>query len=228
MASMSLDGHMGATVAIDVCSGCQAFWFDKHESLQLSPGATLKLFKLIGERASAAKVRLSTVLRCPRCAARLLPTHDLQRSTPFQYWRCDREHGRFITFFDFLREKSFVRALSAQQLAELRQNVQMVNCSSCGAPIDLTAASVCAHCGAPVSMLDVNQAAQLVTELQRAAEPRPVDPALPLDLARARRDVEASFAALESSPEWWKGASSSGLVEAGLDALTRWLTKLGV
>ena len=77
-------------------------------------------------------------------------------------------------------------------------------------------------------MLDVNQAAQLVTELQRAAEPRPVDPALPLDLARARRDVEASFAALESSPEWWKGASSSGLVEAGLDALTRWLTKLGV
>ena len=228
MTAMTLDGHLGSTVAIDVCPGCQAFWFDQHESLQLSPASTLTLFKLVGERSSSAKSRLATVLRCPRCASRLLPTHDLQRNAPFQYWRCDKEHGRFITFLDFLREKNFIRPLSAQQIAALRQNVQIVNCSNCGAPIDLTAASVCAHCGSPVSMLDMKQAEQLVTQLQRAAEPRPIDPALPMELARAKREVEASFASLESGVDWWKDVSSFGLVEAGLSAVARWLKKSGV
>ena len=227
MTSMTLDGHVGTTVAIDVCPGCQVFWFDRHESLQLSPGSTLKLFTLIGERSAAGKSPLSKVLRCPRCAGRLLPTHDMQRNTPFQYWRCDKEHGRFITFFDFLREKNFIRTLSLQQIAELRQYVQIVNCSNCGAPIDLATGSACAHCGSPVSMLDMKQAEQLVNQLRRASEPRPIDPALPMELARAKREVEVSFASLESGTEWWSDVSSSGLVEAGLGAVARWLSKSG-
>jgi hypothetical protein len=50
-----------------------------------------------------------------------------------------------------------VRPLSARQIAELRASVQTVNCSNCGAPIDLTLASACAHCSTPLSMLDLNQ-----------------------------------------------------------------------
>ena len=228
MTAMTLDGHVGSSVAIDVCTGCRVFWFDQHESLQLAPGSTLKLFTLIGEHASSAKPQLATVLRCPRCASRLLPTHDLQRNTPFQYWRCDKEHGRLITFYDFLREKNFIHALSAQQIAELRQNVQTVNCSNCGAPIDLTTASACAHCGSPVSMLDMKQAEQMVAQLQQAAQPRPIDPTLPLELALAKRKVETLFVPFESSEDWWKDVSSSGLVEAGLSAVARWLKKSGV
>jgi len=224
MASMSLDGHSGTTIPIDFCSSCQAIWFDRHEDLQLSPASTLKLFKLIGERSASGKTPLAKVLRCPRCAARLLPTHDRQRNTPFQYWRCDHEHGRFITFFEFLREKSFIRQLSPQQLADLRQNVQTINCSNCGAPIDLSTASTCTHCGSPISMLDMKQAEEMVNQLKRAAEPRPIDPSLPLELARVRADVEALF---PSDTDYWKDASSSGLVQAGIGVVLKWLSRAG-
>ena len=54
--------------------------------------------------------------------------------------------------FDFLREKNFVRPLSADQLTALRQNVQSVNCSNCGAPIDLAKTSACGHCGSPLEV----------------------------------------------------------------------------
>ena len=125
--------------------------------------------------------------------------------------------------FDFLREKDFIRPLSPHQLAELRQNVQFVNRSNCGGSVDLAKGSFCAHCGTPLSMLDSKQAEAVVAQLKRASEPRPIDPSLPLELARARRDVEASFAA--SGEDWWKDAASSGLVEAGFGALMAWLRK---
>ena len=220
MEGQTLRGHTGTSVEIDICRGCHAFWFDPRESLQLSPGSTLRLFTLIGDLSSNAKTPLSSVLRCPRCQARLVLTNDLQRNTPFRYWRCDHGHGRFITFFDFLREKDFVRPLSARQIEELRQNVQFVNCSNCGAPVDVSKESACGHCATPLSMLDMKHAETVVAQLRHAAEPRPIDPALPLELARARRDVEASFG---SDAEWWKDAGSTGIVEAGFSALMGWL-----
>ena len=129
---------------------------------------------------------------------RLFPTHDRQRNTPFQYLRCPKDHGRLITFVEFLREKDFIRPLSAQQIDELRQSVQIVNCSNCGAPIDLATSSACGHCGSPLSMLDMKQAGALVAALREADRPdRPIDPTLPLRLERARREVEASFASFE-------------------------------
>jgi hypothetical protein len=30
-------GGRWAQITVDVCTGCQAFWFDEHKSLQLSP-----------------------------------------------------------------------------------------------------------------------------------------------------------------------------------------------
>src|SRR5262249_1887535 len=136
MTGMTLDARVSAPVAIDVCTPCQSFWFDKYESIQLSPASTLKLIKLIGEQSSERKATLRESLHCPRCAGLLKFTHDLQRNTKFAYWRCEA-HGRFIGFLDFLREKNFIRALSPQQVAELRRNIQAVNCSNCGASIDL-------------------------------------------------------------------------------------------
>jgi hypothetical protein len=228
MAALTLDAHLSAPVVIDLCTGCQAFWFDKYESLKLSPGSTLKLMKFIGEHSAPGKELLAGQLRCPRCSGPLRLTNDLQRNTRFSYWRCANEHGKFIRFFEFLREKNFIRSLSPQQLDELRQNIQTLNCSNCGAPIDLAAASACSHCGSPISMLDMKQPEQMLNQLKQAAEPRPIDPALPLELARAKRDVEASLAGVASGPEWWSDASSSGLVQAGLSALARWLTKSGI
>lgn len=226
MTTETLDGRLGRSVAIDLCTGCQLFWFDQGESLQLEPRSTLRLFRIIGEQAAARRGVTSEEPRCPRCGARLLTTHDKQRNTPFRYWRCDRRHGRLITFFDFLREKDFIRPLSPEQVEELRRNLQTVNCSNCGAAIDLAHASACGHCGSPLSMLDTQQAQRLVAQLQNADRAdKPVDPALPLQLERARREVETAFASFERQPGWFGDVSESGLVGAGLVALARWLSR---
>src|SRR5436190_23871799 len=180
MTSLTLDGRLRASVQIDLCTTCQVIWFDHLESVKLSPGATLDVFRVIGEDPQKSPARLPDRLACPRCQIRLLLTHDRQRNTPFRYWRCPRDHGRLTTFFDFLREKDFVRPLSPPQLAELRANVQMIHCSNCGAPIDLAGASACAHCGTPISMLDLKQIERMTAHLRRADEAsRPIDPARP-------------------------------------------------
>ena len=228
MTKMTLQVHQGAPVEIDLCTACQVFWFDKYESLKLSPGSTLQLIKLIGEHSTAGKPSLSTDLCCPRCGTQLLLTHDIQRNTRFNYWRCDGGHGKFISFFDFLREKNFIRPLSPHEIEELRQNVQAVNCSNCGAPINLMSASTCTHCGSPVSMLDMKQPQELLNQLKQAAEPRPIDPTLPLELAHAKREVDRWFGPQELDSDWWTDASTSGVVEAGLRAVARLLKKSGI
>jgi hypothetical protein len=75
-------------------------------------------------------------------------------------------------------------------------------------------------------MIDVKQAQTLITQLREAASPRPLDPALRLNLAKARREVEAAFAQFNTDRNWWADASSSGLVEAGIAAIGRWLRHL--
>jgi hypothetical protein len=226
MIERTLEGHLGTKVTIDLCEGCQSFWFDGRESLQLSPGATLQLFQVIGEQAARARQPTTQTLKCPRCDARMKIVNDLQRSTRFQYRQCPQRHGRFITFFDFLREKNFIRPLTRQQIDELRQHVQAINCSNCGAPVDLAKGSLCAHCGSALAMLDLKQAEALVAQLQQADRTgRDVDPALPMSLARAKRDVETSFAAFERDQSWFDDASSVGLVQAGLTAFNRWIKR---
>ena len=53
MTSQSFDSHLGTPIVIDLCRACQVFWFDSRESLRLAPGATLALFRLIGDCARA-------------------------------------------------------------------------------------------------------------------------------------------------------------------------------
>jgi len=178
MTGIPLEARLGMSLAIDLCAACKAIWFDRFEDLQMAPAATLKVFGIISEQSKAASAPLPTVLRCPRCRSRLLHTHDIQRTTPFQYWRCDAGHGRLMTFIDFLRQKDFVKPLSPLQLQELRQNVQTINCSNCGAAIDLGTDSVCKHCGSAVTMLDSQQMARTIAQLQAAAAGKqPEEPA---------------------------------------------------
>ena len=64
----------------------------------------------------------------------------------------------------------------------------------------------------------------MLEQLKQAAEPKPVDPALPLKLAMAKGQTEALFR--EHDDDWWEDARSSGdLVQAGLNAVARWLAR---
>lgn len=226
MEEHTFDGHGGRSVVIDLCYACQALWFDHRENLALTPASTLSLFRLIGEHTARATPIENQPARCPRCRGQLRLVNDLQRQTRFQYLRCPNQHGRFITFFEFLKEKSFVRALTPKQVADLRESVQFVNCSNCGAPVDLHKGTACGHCGSPLSMLDLSQAETLVQQLRNADRSgQPVDPALPLELARARRETEAAFASLAQDPVWMQDLTSAGIVAAGLHRLAGWLKR---
>jgi len=224
MEAQTLTGHNGRQVTIDLCFPCQSLWFDTHESLALTPASTLTLFRVIGEHTGRPSPTAAELARCPRCKGRLRLTTDMQRHTRFQYLRCPNNHGRLTTFLEFLKEKQFIRALTAPQIAELRANVQTLNCSNCGAPVDLAKASACGHCGSPLSMLDLTQAQALVEQLQKADRSgQPIDPALPLNLERARRQTEANFAGLVRDTSFLNDISANDLVSAGLQAFARWL-----
>lgn len=218
-----LGGRHGRSVTIDLCRRCQALWFDGHESLALTPAATLSLFRSIGQQVARPEPRPVDLEKCPRCRARLRITHDRQRTTTFEYRRCPNGHGRFITFYEFLREKDFIRPLTPTQIAELARALDAINCSNCGAPVSLAAGAGCAHCGSPLSMLDLRQAEALIAQLQQAdaRANQPVDPLLPLRLEQARRDVESVFAGQPRSVSL--DDVRSGLVGAGLKAPSRLL-----
>jgi hypothetical protein len=219
---MSLEGHQGKPVNIDLCMSCQAFWFDKYENLQIAPAGVLRLMKLIGERETPATKVFSTSMQCPRCADPLSPTRDMVREIYFNYWRCRNRHGHFIRFFEFLREKNFIRPLSPQQIEDLRHRVQTLNCSNCGAPIDLSKSSACGHCGSAISIVDMQQSQKLLEQLRKAAEPKPVDPTLALDLAKVK--VEMDLLCGREPQRTLLQEVSGDLVQLCLTRVARWLS----
>ena len=227
MEEATFDGHLGRSLAIDICHACQSFWFDARESVALSPGSTLALFRTIGEKLQRPQHTDSELAKCPRCKGRLRRTQDMQRATRFEYLNCPNGHGRLISFFDFLREKDFIRPLTPQQIAELRANVGSVNCANCGGPVDLSKGAACSHCGTPLSMLDMKQAEKLVAQLQKAEDRihQPIDPALPIELLRVRRETERAFAGIDDRELWFKDVMSTDLVGAGLTAVARWFKR---
>ena len=229
MEEATFDAHLGRHTAIDICHVCQSFWFDAHESLTLTPGSTLRLFRIIGQKIGRPLRASADLAKCPRCKSRLRRTHDIQRTTKFEYLSCPHGHGRLTTFFDFLREKDFIRPLTPQQIEELRRNVGSVNCANCGAPVDLTTGAACGHCGTALSMLDMKQAETLVAQLQKAEDRahQPVDRALPLELERVRRQTENTFRGFRDDDLWLTAADSLAgpdLVVAGLKLVARWLS----
>jgi hypothetical protein len=46
-----------------------------------------------------------------------------------------------------------------------------------------------------------------------------------MKLTSARLELETSLHDFDRSPEWWSDARSSGLVQAGLNAVARWLSE---
>jgi hypothetical protein len=157
-----------APIEINACEPCSLFWFDKWESTRLTPKSVIELFQFIGKAGSPRRT-LASRFDCPRCAAALALTYDVQRTTRFTYWRCKNDEGQLITFNQFLRQKNFIRTPSPAELARLRSNVRQIACSQCGAPIDLATDSACPHCAAPISLIDPDGVTKALQELSAGA-----------------------------------------------------------
>ena len=173
MSEEAFEGHYRAEVRVDVCGACRGLWFDDRESIALSPAGVLALFARLGREVSGSGAApLPGSMACPRCQGALSRTADLVRTTHFFYFRCPQGHGRFITFFQFLREKSFVQGLSTEQARVLREQIRQVSCSSCGAPVDLDKGFACSYCGAPIEVLDPEQIHRAVAGLEEQSAHR--------------------------------------------------------
>jgi hypothetical protein len=190
------------TLDLDLCFDCRSIWFDANESTQLTAGSVIELFRLIHEHGAPAPRPLGEHARCPTCDTTLAFTHDIQRTNRFVYYRCVHDHGRLIAFFQFLREKQFVRSLSPVEIDRLRATVQQVRCSSCGAPIDVTRDAACTFCHSPLAILDADAVAHTLKELGEAErrESAPPSPMAQIDAVLEGRRVERQLAQFEPHP----------------------------
>ena len=168
MQSLEFERLPLGVIALDFCFPCQLVWFDAHESTELAPGAVIEVFKAFDQHRTATRNALPELLDCPRCNARLALTRDLTRTAHFSYYRCEWGHGRLTPFVQFLLEKNFVRPLSGGELASLKSRVRNVQCSNCGAPIDLQKDTACPYCRSPLAILDPDAVAKALGALNSA------------------------------------------------------------
>lgn len=223
MVELSLPAHYGRTVVVDHCGGCGGLWFDSLESQQLTAGGTLTLLDRMADGQGRAVGRTS--LRCVRCRALLKPLTDLQRGTRFTYHACPSRHGRFITSFQFLREKHLVRELTTEELVALRATIRQINCVNCGGPVALAGVSACTHCGTPVSTIDPGQLRRELDALRRRDDQDGVvDPTLPIRLAHERARAERTWAAEGEGLTWMQDMLREPRYEGMLAAALRLLT----
>jgi hypothetical protein len=174
MQSQVLERHDHGTLRIDLCFGCAAIWFDHLESVQLAPAAVIELFKEIYAHREDARRPVASRLACPRCGNALALSFDFSKSGRFSYFKCPREDGRFTPFLQFLREKQFVRSLTAVEIQRVRSQVRQIKCSECGAPIDLEHDTECRYCHAALSFLDpeaVEKALRMWAEVESRRQP---------------------------------------------------------
>lgn len=173
MLQKTFERQLQGEVEIDLCFSCQAIWFDDMESVQITPGGIVDLFKLIHEHGDDQRQPLRAPLTCPRCQEKLLHGLDVAKhGGKFNYHRCLQKHGRFTTFAQFMIEKGFVRQLSPAEIEELAAKVGIVRCSGCGAPIDIRQDHACRHCAAPISILDPKAVEQALSRFQQAEDKR--------------------------------------------------------
>jgi DNA-directed RNA polymerase subunit RPC12/RpoP len=200
--SRALDGVYGAPISVDLCFLCKVLWLDKTESVLLSPHGTLDLFRVLLEHNEGPRQSLSQRLGCPRCQRRLSLSQDIGKAGRFSYYSCPAGHGRLTPFSEFLKEKQFVRALSPGEQQRFAADVKSVQCSSCGAPVDLTKGFECQHCGAPITVLDHDAVEKTIRELEDADAHRAAEP----DQKEMRARALAAMEAVRTDPTaHWQG-----------------------
>lgn len=160
-------------VEIDFCFGCQGIWFDSMENLKLAPEAVATMFRQMHRHRDEPHAPLAGRLRCPQCRSDLVQGFDVVRSGRFITHRCESRHGRFSSFSSFMIEKGFVRQLTKPEIADIAKKVGVINCSNCGAPVDLRKEDACSHCRSALSLLDP---AAVEKALERYSQPTATAP----------------------------------------------------
>jgi len=201
METHALAGVTGRTVELDLCFSCQGLWFDPQENLKLAPAAVVELFRMLHAHRDDVRQPMARRLDCPRCSRALAQGFDVVKNGRYITYRCPQRHGRFSAFSSFMIEKGFVRQLTRPELDAMAQQVPVLNCSGCGAPVDLRKDHACPHCRSAFSLLDpqaVERALQGYAKASSAAGavklPELADALMMVerDRVQAQRDAKAA------------------------------------
>ena len=159
----------GGTVEVDLCFHCRGIWFDPQENLKLTPASVMALFRLLHDHRDDARTPMAARLTGPHCRGVLTEGFDLVKSGRYVTFRCGKLHGRFSPFSSFMVEKGFVRHLTRPEFDDIAQRVAVINCTGCGAPVDVRKEHACSHCRSALSLLDPQAVAQAMKGYATAA-----------------------------------------------------------
>ena len=138
----------------------------------------------------------------------------MQHTTHFSYYRCPFGHGRLSPFLQFLLEKNFIRPISGAELAALKAKVRTIQCSNCGAPVDIQHSIACAYCHTPISILDPDAVTKAIGALTTAQSKRKTVDVNVLADALLQRPPPDSGAHLAATPLGDLVAVGVGIVAA--------------
>ena len=214
--------HHGETI-LDICYHCHVIWFDHLESAGLSPAGVLSLFRKLNQHDADTRLPLADRMGCVRCSTTLKEAQDYVKAGRITYHRCPDGHGRLTSFIQFLREKQFVRTLTAPEINQLKATVKQVKCSGCGGPIDLQHDSACGYCRAPIAVLDADAVDKAITKLSAAEAKRGhVDPerlaALQKEDDQRRKALAHMSGADQGHAGMWKQSAGRGIDSVDLVA----------
>ena len=230
MAAYRVAGHNGVEIELDLCHACHGIWFDGNENLRMSPQGVIDLFGDLHQHRDDPHTPLAQTMHCPRCRRTLAQGVDVVKSGRYFTHRCPERHGRFTTFSSFMIEKGFVRQLTRPEIDDLAERVKVIECTSCGAPVDLRKEHACLYCRAALSLLDPQAVEKALSNLGRKQEraeegPRATnlaDALVSIERDRARQQRE------EQKERWQQGSAapaSTDLWAAGLELVWRVLMR---
>ena len=154
MQRLTLAGHYGLPVELDLCAGCHLVWFDSTEAARLSGPAVLNLIGTMAHAQSLPHEALSTAIRCPRCTSGLKTVHNQTRWGQLLQLECLNRHGAYQSFAEFLQGKGLLRPMSLADRHRLIEQVGRIDCVNCGSAIAL-GDEHCPYCRSVASLLDV-------------------------------------------------------------------------
>jgi Zn-finger nucleic acid-binding protein len=158
MQRVSLSGHYGRSVELDVCAACHLVWFDLTETARLSGPGLLELIGQMAGSQSLPHVVLRQEAGCARCSGRLKTVHNRSRWGESLQLECLARHGAYQSFAQFLQEKGLLRPMSRIDRERLIQKAGRIDCVNCGAAIGVNDES-CPYCHSVASLLDVGRLA---------------------------------------------------------------------
>jgi predicted nucleic acid-binding Zn ribbon protein len=154
MLRVSMGGHYGSSVDLDLCQSCNLVWFDDVELARLSGLGMLALIDRMAEAYGLPFEPLRPTLSCPRCASKLVLAHNQSRWGPSVQLQCPRRDGAYQSFAQFLQGKGLLRPMSLADRATLLRDKGRIDCVNCGAAVGVDDQR-CPYCQSVPSLLDV-------------------------------------------------------------------------